>query len=321
MNPGVTGGVTVAVVGMGAVGTALAGALAAAGHDVVACGRRPLSSIEVVGAGGTATYPVRWAAEPADVGPVALTILATKIHDTGGAAGWLAALTSTGGDVLVAQNGVDQAERVGPLIGGAGGSHRGAGSVGVGSVGVVVPALVYVNAERVAPGVVRTRRSDCDLVVPGTDEAAPVADLLAGAGLVVERSADFATAAWRKMLTNVSANPITALTGRRVEVLAEQQVAELAMRVLTEAVAVANAEGARLTDADARDVLTWLQTLAPGSTTSMLQDRDAGRPLEHDGLTGTVVRLGDRHGIDVGANRTLLSLLSAVSPAAGSASR
>lgn len=306
-------GVRIAVVGMGAVGTALAGALACAGHDVVACGRRPLSTIEVTDGEAATTHPVRWAAEPGDVGPAALTILATKIHDTAGAADWLAASTSEGGDVLVAQNGVDQAERVGPLIGAARSETR--------PGGVVVPALVYINAERTAPGVVRTRRTDCDLVVPGHEEAAPVADLLAGAGLAVERSADFATAAWRKMLTNVSANPITALTGRRVEVLAEQQAAELAMRVLTETVAVANAEGASLDDADARDVLTWLQTLAPGSTTSMLQDREAGRPLEYDGLTGTVVRLGDRHGIDVGANRTLLSLLSAVSPAPGAVSR
>ncbi|WP_158057137.1 ketopantoate reductase family protein [Saccharomonospora sp. CUA-673] len=93
----------------------------------------------------------------------------------------------------------------------------------------------------------------------------------------------------------MSANPITALTGRRVEVLTEPAVAELAMRLLREAVAVGVAEGARIDDGDARDVLAWLQTLAPGSTTSMLQDREAGRPLEHDGLTGTVVRLGDHH--------------------------
>lgn len=296
-------GATVAVVGMGAVGTALAGALAGAGHDVVACGRRPLSSIEVTDAGAAATYPVRWVAEPGDVGPAALTVLATKIHHTAAAADWLAVLTAGGGDVLVAQNGVDQVERIGPLVGGSDANGR----------GIVVPALVYINAERTAPGVVRTRRTDCDLVVPGAEEAAPVAERLSGAGLSVQRSADFATAAWRKMLTNVSANPITALTGRRVEVLTERPVAELATRVLREAVAVGNAEGASLTDADVRDVLTWLQTLAAGSTTSMLQDREAGRALEHEGLTGTVVRLGDRHGIDVGANRTLLSLLSAVS--------
>ncbi|MBB3049419.1 2-dehydropantoate 2-reductase [Prauserella isguenensis] len=303
---------------MGAVGTALAGALASAGHEVVACGRRPLSSIEVTDGEAATTHPVRWAAEPGDVGPAALTILATKIHDTAGAADWLAASTSEGGDVLVAQNGVDQAERVGPLVGT---DRSGTDPSGAGPRGAVVPALVYINAERTAPGVVRTRRTDCDLVVPGGEEAARVTELLAGAGLAVERSADFTTAAWRKMLTNVSANPITALTGRRVEVLAEPQVAELAMRVLTEAVAVANAEGASLDDADARDVLTWLQALAPGSTTSMLQDREAGRPLEYDGLTGTVVRLGDRHGVDVGANRALLSLLSAVSPAPGAGAR
>lgn len=292
---------TVAVVGMGAVGTALAGALAAAGHDVVACGRRPLDRIEVTDGTGadavTSTYPVRWVATPDDVGAAGLTVLATKIHDTPAVADWLAALTAHGGHVVAAQNGVDHVERIGPLV-----------------TAEVVPALVYTNVERTGLGAVRTRRTDRDLVVPDTASAEPAVALLEGTRLAVERSADFRTAAWRKMLTNVSANPITALTGRRVEVLTEQPVAELAMRVLREAVAVGRAEGAHLDDADAREVLAWLQALAPGSTTSMLQDREAGRPLEHDGLTATVVRLGDRHGIDVAANRSLLALLSAVSP-------
>ncbi|WP_139320835.1 ketopantoate reductase family protein [Saccharomonospora sp. CUA-673] len=146
---------TVAVVGMGAVGTALAGALAEAGHDVVACGRRRLERIEVTDDGVTRTYPVRWAAEPADVGPVPLTILATKIHDTAAVADWLAASTAGGGHVVAAQNGVDQRERIGPLV-----------------AAEVVPALVYTNVERIGPGAVHTRRSGRDLVVPDGEHVA-----------------------------------------------------------------------------------------------------------------------------------------------------
>ncbi len=48
------------------------------------------------------------------------------------------------------------------------------------------------------------------------------------------------------------------------------------------------------------------------STSSMLQDRAAGRPLEHDGLTGAVVRLAERHGIDAPASRALLALTASL---------
>jgi 2-dehydropantoate 2-reductase len=41
--------------------------------------------------------------------------------------------------------------------------------------------------------------------------------------------------------------------------------------------------------------------------TSMLQDLEAGRPMEIDALTGSVVELGDRLGIPVPHLRTLYS--------------
>lgn len=44
----------------------------------------------------------------------------------------------------------------------------------------------------------------------------------------------------------------------------------------------------------------------------MLYDRLAGRPLEHEFLTGAVVRAGERHGIATPLNRMLLTLLRAV---------
>ncbi|MBK1784320.1 2-dehydropantoate 2-reductase [Prauserella cavernicola] len=288
---------TVAVVGMGAVGTALAVALADRGHPVVACGRSRLDRVEVTDQGAARGVDVDWAATPADVEPVPWTLLTTKIHHTPSVADWLARLTAGGGRVVVAQNGVDHAERVGPLVNGAD----------------VVPALVYINAERTAPGHARIRRTERDLVLPADEPGTAAARLFERAGLAVDLRPDFRTAAWHKLLTNVAANPLTALTGRRVEVLTEPAVAELALRMLREAVAVGRAEGAELTDDDAIGSLAWLQALAPGSTSSMLQDREAGRTLEYEGLTGTLVRLGERHGIDVEANRAVYALLSAIS--------
>jgi 2-dehydropantoate 2-reductase len=46
--------------------------------------------------------------------------------------------------------------------------------------------------------------------------------------------------------------------------------------------------------------------------TSMLYDRLAGRPMEHDYMTGAVVRAAGQHGIDVPLNKAVLALLSAL---------
>jgi 2-dehydropantoate 2-reductase len=136
--------------------------------------------------------------------------------------------------------------------------------------------------------------------------------LCAGTPLEITVDPDFRTAAWRKLLMNIAANPITALAGRPMEVFGEPGVVELADGLLAEALAVANAEGAGVTVKDVRRVQRTYAELAPDVGTSMLWDRLAGRRTEIDLLNGAVVRAADRHGIPVPLNRTMLTLLSAI---------
>lgn len=157
-------------------------------------------------------------------------MLATKIHDTAAAAGWLSAL-NPGQCLLAAQNGVGHRERVAPL-----------------TRATVVPVLVYVNAERTGRGCVRARVTGRGLVLPDDAPGRSAASLFSGSALAVETVPDFRTASWEKLLSNVTANPLTALTGRRAEVLRGPPVAALAMDLLRETVAVARAEGASLPD-------------------------------------------------------------------------
>jgi 2-dehydropantoate 2-reductase len=49
------------------IGTLLAGALAAAGHPILACGRAPLASVTVTVDAGSTSYPVTWTDEPGDL--------------------------------------------------------------------------------------------------------------------------------------------------------------------------------------------------------------------------------------------------------------
>jgi 2-dehydropantoate 2-reductase len=129
----------------------------------------------------------------------------------------------------------------------------------------------------------------------------------------VVQTPDFLTTSWRKLLANVAANPITALTMRRIGVLREPAVNELAQKLLAEAVVVGQSAGAKLTPEDARSVLDAQCRLDEGAGTSMLYDRLAGQPLEHEYITGAVVRTADRQGVGAPLNRAILALLRALS--------
>ena len=230
-------------------------------------------------------------------------LLTTKAHDTASAAGWLGAVTGPGSVVVVAQNGVDQERRVDGLV------DPGAR---------VVPASVVLGAEAVAPGRI-VHHGYGRLTVPAGPDAAGLVDVVAGgaAGLEVVGVADFRTAVWRKLMSNAIANPVTALTLRRNDVLADPALADLVAGLAREVVAAGVAEGADLGEDDVTGLLRHYATMPAELGTSMLYDRSAGRSLEHEYLTGAVVAAADRHGLDVPLNRALLALLRGIRPGEG----
>jgi 2-dehydropantoate 2-reductase len=73
-----------------------------------------------------------------------------------------------------------------------------------------------------------------------------------------------------------------------------------------EVVAVGQASGVDLTEADVDRFLAVLGTLGPDNYTSMAQDALAHRRTEVEEFAGTVVRLGERHGILTPVNGVLL---------------
>ena len=290
----------VALIGAGAVGLVVAAALARAGWGVWVCGARsPFARIHVSEGGQGADYPVRHARTPAELGACTLAIVAVKAHQTADVADWIAAFNRRGARILVLQNGLEHCERIA--------THA--------PEAVGVPGIVYFNAERLAPGssVLRRIGSD-DLCLPTGKHVHDVVAALQAGGLRVATAADMATVVWTKLLTNSAANPLTALSGRRTGVMRDPAVAASARQIMSEVVRVGQAEGAVLTAEHVEHALAWLQSVPPESTTSMLQDRQAGRPVEYDAITGASVRAAGRHGLDVPLNRLILSLLRAVEP-------
>jgi 2-dehydropantoate 2-reductase len=291
----------VAVVGLGSIGGVVAGCLAAAArHDVVACVRKPIGRLKLEQPDGTHDIALRVLADPTEADPVDWVLLSTKTHQTAATAPWLQRLCVSSTRVAVLQNGIGHVERVAPLSNGA----------------AVLPVVVYFNGERLAADHVRLRQgADRDLAVADDDAGRAFAALFTGTPLRVLVSDDFVTLAWRKLLINAVANPITALTLQRQAVLRRPDVQQLCLAVLDEAVAVARAAGARLADDEGACALATLFTFSGELGTSMYFDRLAGRPLEVEALTGAVVAAAERHGIAVPLNRALLALLRAINPA------
>lgn len=298
---------TIAVVGLGSIGGIIAGLLQAAdNHDVVACVRRPLDHLTVERAEGKIKVPLRAFTDPAQATPVDWVLLSTKAHDTTSAAPWLERLCGPGTFVAVLQNGIGHAERLAPLVGAA----------------TVVPTIVYYNAERLAPDHVRMRRAgEHEFAVSDDADGRAFEALLDGTAMRVLRTPDFTTRAWRKLLLNAVANPITALTLQRQAVFRRDDVKTLCLAVLEEAANVGRADGARLAPDEAALMLTALLTYPPDAGTSMYFDRVAGRPFEADALTGAIVAAGQRHGVATPLNGLLLTLLRATSDGLRDAAR
>ncbi|HTW85822.1 MAG TPA: 2-dehydropantoate 2-reductase [Candidatus Sulfotelmatobacter sp.] len=291
---------SIAVVGVGGIGGVVAATLRAAGHDVIACARRPFARLALLRPEGDVEVDLCVHCDPAGVWAADWVLLCTKAHQSSSAAPWLARLCGPATRVAVLQNGIGQRERVAPLVGSA---H-------------VVPTIVYYNGERLADDRVRMRHADVvDLAVGDDADGRAFAALFAGTPLAVRVTGDLPTLAWRKLLLNLAANPITALTGRRQEVLRGDAMRALCSAVFDEAVAVARAEGARFGPTESVDALARLMSYPADAGTSMYFDRLAGRRSEVDELTGPLVAAGRRHGIPTPLNAALLALMRAIDDA------
>jgi 2-dehydropantoate 2-reductase len=287
----------VAVVGVGAIGAAVAGAVrSAGGHELLLCARRPLDEVVVELPDGSAvTLDGQLLTDPGAIDATAeWVLLAVKAHQTDGAAGWLSALCGPETTVAVLQNGIDHVERVGPLVGDA----------------RVLPVVNWCPVEPVGPGRVRQRDALC-LAVPDGAAGEGLAALL-GDRAEVAVGVDFEVEAWRKLCAN-AVSGVMALAGRPAEIFALDDVREVARTLARECAAVARAEGVELTAADADDVIAWLEALPSDAGSSILTDRRAGRALEWEARNGVIGRLGRRHGVPTPVSDTGSALLHAAS--------
>ena len=290
----------IAIVGPGAIGTTVAAALQQAGRTPLLCGRTPRDRLTLLDGDRRVDVPGPVLTDPDQAGrKMDLVFLAVKATQTEAASGWLAALCRPDTVVCVLQNGVEQLEAVT--------THA--------PPARIIPAVVWFPAQAQADGSVRLR-GDARLSLPDLPAAHVVAEALQGTQCAVEITEDFQSVAWRKLLQNAVAG-LMALTHRRAGMFARPDIAKLSLAYLQECLSVARAEGAKLGDEVPQEILAKFQAASPDLSTSILTDREAGRPLEWDIRNGVISRRAQAHGLSTPISDIIVPLLAAASDGPG----
>jgi 2-dehydropantoate 2-reductase len=313
--------VKIVIAGAGAIGGYIGARLArtaAPGVDVVLFARGPhLRAMQERGLRVTSPdgdFEVRPAVtgDLSTIGPADVVFLGVKAHSLTALAPQLTPLFGPDTIVVSTQNGIPwwyfqslgggleglRLERVDPggVIAAAIEPRR------------VVGSLAYFAADVIEPGVIRhTEGNKISFGEPDgskSERLRRIAEPLIAAGFRCPINARFRHEIWVKLLGNVAFNPISALTGGTLEELVRHPDASQAIReVMAETEAVAAELGIELPiSIDQR--MAGAEKVGAHKT-SMLQDLEAGRPMELEAVVGAVVELGDRLGVPMPTTRTV----------------
>lgn len=307
-----------AILGSGAIGSYVGAALARGGADVVLIARgRQLEALQESGVRVLSARGDFEARPPAtdDLAAVAdadVVVVGLKAYSIPELAPRLGELLRGDTVVLPAQNGVPWW-----FFQSFGGAHEGTVLERVDPGGVVsrsieprrvVGCVSYPATELVAPGVVRhvegTRFAIGEPDGSSSERCCAIAEAFEAGGLKCPIEQQIRSQLWLKLIGNVAFNPTTALTGASLgELGLVPEMVELARGVMEECAAVGAALGIEMPVSVERRLEAGIGV--GDHRTSMLQDLDAGKPLEIDCLSGAVIEIATLLGIPVPQTRTV----------------
>jgi 2-dehydropantoate 2-reductase len=313
--------VKVCVVGAGAVGTFIGVHLARTGCEMSALARGATAAalrghgFRFQQDGATLTASVRVAESARDLGAQDLVVVAVKAPALAAAAESIAALLGPQTTVLPAMNGVPWW-----FFHGLGGPHEGAAVRAVdpdGRIAAAVPVrhvvgcVVHATCSVVEPGLVR-HGFGRGLIIgePGGGASARVtalADRLSAAGFETTVSKRIQADVWYKLWGNMTMNPMSALTGATCDRLLDDPLLDrFTLAIMAEAAAIGAKIGCPIAQSgEERNAVT---RKLGAFKTSMLQDVQAGKPLEIDALLTAVSEIGERVGVATPSTDALLGL-------------
>lgn len=296
------------IMGAGALGGYLGGLLVRAGEDVMFVARGDhlwaLQSrgLQVRSADGDFSCRVRAVAEPEEIGPVDLIVMAVKTYDVEAAGEAIRPAVGPETAVLCLQNGVETEDRLATMLGG----------------GHVLGGAVYISGFVERPGVIRhtglRRMIFGEMDGRMTARVEGIAAAFQRAGIQAEPTSTIVTALWEKFVGTCGTSGTTATArvpmGR---VWAQPETRQMLRGLMTEAAAVGTARGIVLSGVVDR-LMAFIEQAVAGpyaqAYASLYRDLEAGRRLEVDALAGAVVRMGRDANVPTPLNFAVLAVLA-----------
>ena len=300
----------VCIFGAGAIGGFLGARLAQSGCTVSALARGATAAalrthgLRVQSGEALTSTSVTVAEDPAALGEQDLVIVAVKGPAMPGVAARIAPLLHADTMVLTAMNGVPWW-----FFHGFGGKFAGTRLKAIdpdGAIAAAIPdrhvigCVVHLSCATLAPGLTRHVFGNQLIVGEPDGRMSPRAEALAAtlvrAGFATTVSASIQSDIWYKLWGNMTMNPVSALTGATVDrVLDDPLVHRFCLAAMAEASAIGTAIGCPIEQSgEDRNAVT---RKLGAFKTSMLQDVEAGKPVELDALVTVVREIGERAGI------------------------
>jgi 2-dehydropantoate 2-reductase len=312
----------ICIFGAGAIGGYMGAKLAAAGADVSLVARGPHlramqeRGLTLIEEGERRTVAVRAAEDPAALGVQDYVVVTLKAHSVPPVVARMQPLIGPETTIVSGVNGVPwwYFHKIGGPLEGTRLQSVDPGDAQWRGFGPdrVLGCVVYPAAEVEEPGVIRhiegNRFSLGEPDGSKSDRAERLSAALTAAGLKAPVRPRIRDEIWVKLWGNLSFNPISALTHATLDVLCtDPGTRGVARAMMLEAQTIAEALGVRFPiDVDRR---IEGGAAVGAHRTSMLQDLDAGRPMEIDALVGAVQELGRLTGTATPAINTVLALV------------
>ena len=177
----------------------------------------------------------------------------------------------------------------------------------------IIGCIAYPAATISSPGVIRHVEGnrfpigELDGVI--SDRLQNISSVFTEAGFKARMLEDIRSEIWLKLWGNLTFNPISAMThSTLVDICQFPVTRELAATMMLEAQAVAERLGASFR-VELERRISGAEAVGKHKT-SMLQDVEAGKPLEIDGMLGAVVELAEVTAIEVPTLRAFYSCVS-----------
>jgi 2-dehydropantoate 2-reductase len=306
------------IAGAGAIGAYIGACMARAGYDVTLFARGPhlkamqQSGLRVETAEGGFEVRPRVVGSLEEAGPADVVFLAVKAHSLTQLAPQLGPILTPQTIIVSTQNGIPWW-----FFQGFGGEWEGLRLDRIDPGGAissaiearrVVGSIIYLSTEVISPGVIQhisgNRISIGELDGSRSDRCRQIAEALLASGLRSPITTHIREEIWVKILGNASLNPLSALTRATIaQMLRDPGVHEIVRNIMREVEAVAHRLGMELSiSIDQR--IAGAEKVGEHKT-SMLQDLEAGRPLELEALVGAVVEIGERLEVPMPYARTV----------------